>query len=45
MDDALRTRILQILQSETEKNLEHDAKLAPAWIADILKEAKKNINL
>lgn len=45
MDDELRTRILQILQSETEKNLEHDAKLAPAWIADILKEAKKNINL
>ena len=45
MDDELRMKILQILQNETEKNLEHDAKLAPAWIAAILNDAKKNINL
>ena len=42
--NEIRARILQILQNETEKNLEHDAKLAPAWIAAILKQAKeKNI--
>lgn len=45
MDDELRMKILQILQNETEKNLEHDAKLAPAWIATLLKDAKKNISL
>ena len=42
--NEIRARILQILQNETEKNLEHDAKLASAWIAAILKQAKENIS-
>lgn len=41
LDSELQTRILKILEKETLKNLAHDAKLAPAWIADILKKAAK----
>ena len=45
LDSELQTRIMQILENENVKNLEHDAKLAPAWIAGILKQAIKNRNL
>lgn len=45
LDSELQTRIIQILENESVKNLEHDAKLAPAWIAGILKQAIKNRNL
>ncbi|HTN19696.1 MAG TPA: DUF6088 family protein [Pelobium sp.] len=38
-DKDLQKRVLQILKNETLKNLEHDAKLAPAWIAALLKQA------
>ena len=32
-------RILEILRKETEKNLEHDIVLAPAWIRNIMRKA------
>lgn len=39
LDQELQTTLLRILEDETEKNLLHDAKLAPAWIAKLLKKA------
>lgn len=42
LDDNLQLNILKLLKKETVKNLEHDAKLAPSWIADILKKAAKD---
>lgn len=41
LDHELEESILKILENETEKNLMHDAKLAPAWIANLLKKAAK----
>ena len=45
LDNELQTRIIQILETESVKNLEHDAKLAPAWISEILDLSVKNRTL
>jgi len=45
VDEDIKERITQLLQKEKLKYLEHDAKLAPAWISAILKEAAKQLTI
>lgn len=44
-NEELRTQIIRILEKESVKNLENDAKLAPAWISAILQQSIKNRSL
>jgi len=41
MDDEILKQLKGILKKETEENILHDAKLAPAWINKILTESIK----
>ena len=40
-DDQI-SKIISVLEKEKNENIEHDMKLAPAWIRDILKRKRDN---
>lgn len=39
IDDEIFKQLIIVLKKETEENILHDAKLAPAWINKILKKS------
>ena len=41
IEEEILTRLLNILKKEKKENIQHDAKLAPAWINKILMSAAK----
>ncbi|MFC3560260.1 DUF6088 family protein [Pedobacter jamesrossensis] len=43
VDSHVLDRLKLVLKDEDNRNIEHDAKLAPAWIAVILNELSKSI--
>ncbi|WP_131539509.1 DUF6088 family protein [Pedobacter nototheniae] len=43
VDSQMLDRLKLVLKDEDNRNIEHDAKLAPAWIAVILNELSKSI--
>ena len=43
VDSQVLDRLKLVLKDEDNRNIEHDAKLAPAWIAVILNELSKSI--
>lgn len=41
VDEEILQQLNSVLRKETEENILHDAKLAPAWINKILKQSLK----
>ena len=39
LDEERKKHLIQLLKKENKRHLEHDIKLAPAWISELLKKA------